>query len=357
MQTHDQLPTKEDLFPLLEKLFGFSSIQDLVLIVGGHLSKNFLLLVGGEKYFLKQYRYKLNPVIHQIKFAETFYSSKGVRVIMPLRDRFDRPAFFFNGNWFSLFPFIDKKAIEISQLTDDGLMTLANQLGVMHTAGKDAGKTTQSLLMWDKNRFNLDVCELEMKLESTDVQETTNMLIASVLEQKKKFVEKNIFALEDISLPFDTLLHGDLSYQNVFFSPDQKQIDYVFDFEKTARGPRAFELARSICINVFDDGWDDKRLEKATLFLRAYQEVAPITYEEFLIGLRAYLVLTAHQLWIEWKILFCGETKYIPLLRSHSIRINHLGDGIDTLATSIYGRQIGSHEFPPPSPLPPVSPL
>ena len=175
-----------------------------------------------------------------------------------------------------------------------------------------------------------------MRLEEGGISDAARSLIGRVIEQKKKFVSQNTFTPEKADVPFDTLLHGDYSYQNVFFSPDQVAIDYLFDFEKTCRGPRTFELARALFVDAFDDGWGEKNRERAAVFLRAYQQVNPITQEEFTLGIRMYLVHMAHQLWIEGKILFRDGNEYIPILQAHSYRVEHLFDDIESFAHALY---------------------
>lgn len=328
----------EELSARLQKLFGFGALSDIELITGGFLCQNFTLRIGAQRFFLKQYRHKLSQVVHQVKYAEELFAAHGVPVLSPLKDRFGRGAFYLDQNWYSLFPFIDRKAVTIQELTDVGRETLARQLAQMHTIGTSVKKSIQPLLLWDSDRFFLEVAELEMKLEEEGIADSVRSLISKVIEQKKKFVSQNTFTPENADVPFDTLLHGDYSYQNVFFSPDQDRIDYLFDFEKTCRGPRTFELARALFVDAFDDGWGEGNRERAAVFLRAYQEVNPLTQEEFTLGIRMYLVHVAHQLWIEGKILLRDGYDYLPILQAHSYHVEHLFDDLESFAHNLFKR-------------------
>ncbi|MFA4845227.1 MAG: phosphotransferase [Patescibacteria group bacterium] len=338
MSLHDQQPTQEELGAKLRVLFDLGPLEDMKLLAGGFLCQNFTLCIGPQRFFLKQYRHKLSQVVHQVKYAEDLFAHNGVPVLAPMRDRFGRSAFFLNRNWYSLFPYIDREAVSIQALTDIGRETLARQLGEMHHIGKSVKKSIQPLLLWDKERFFLEVVEFDMKLEQVDATEPVHALIRKVVEQKKKFVAQNTFTAEKADLPFDTLLHGDFSYQNVFFSPAQDHIDYLFDFEKACRGPRTFELARALFVDAFDDGWDDAHLDRAVVFLRSYLRVYPMSFHEFTMGIRMYLVHVAHQLWIEGKILFRDGKEYVPILRSHSYRVEHLYDDVESFARTLYQR-------------------
>ncbi|MBI4438000.1 phosphotransferase [Candidatus Uhrbacteria bacterium] len=340
MTWHDQQPDKGELSARLEKLFDLGALDDVELLVGGFLCQNFTLCIGAQRFFLKQYRHKLSQVVHQVKYAEELFASQGVPVLSPLKDRFNRGAFFFDHNWYSLFPFIDREAVTIQELTDVGRETLAGQLAAMHLIGRRVKKSIQPLLLWDKDRFFLEVAELEMRLEEVGVESPVHALIAKVIAQKKRFVEQNTFTPEAADLPFDTLLHGDFSYQNVFFSPAQDRIDYLFDFEKTCRGPRAFELARALFVDAFDDGWEEGHLKRAAIFLRRYLQTYPIPTEEFVLGVRMYLVHVAHQLWIEGKILLRDGKNYIPILQAHSYRVEHVLDDLESFARALYARAL-----------------
>ncbi len=336
MSVHDQQPTYEDLAAKLLTLFALEPVEDLELLTGGFLCQNFTLRVGAQRFFLKQYRHKLSQVVHQVKYAEELFATHGVPVLSPLKDRFGRGAFYLDRNWYSLFPYVDRHTLSIDELTNVGRETLAHQLASIHRIGRHVKKSIQPLLLWDRDRFFLEVAELEMKLEEVGSKDPAHVLIARVIEQKKKFVSHNTFTPEEADLPFDTLLHGDFSYQNVFFSPGQDCIDFIFDFEKTCRGPRAFELARAIFVDAFDDGWDESRLDRAVVFLRSYLRTFPMKSDEFTLGVRMYLVHLAHQLWIEGKILLRDGAEYIPILQAHSYRVEHLFDDLESFASSLY---------------------
>jgi Ser/Thr protein kinase RdoA (MazF antagonist) len=336
MSIHDLQPERGELSRRLEKLFALGPLSQMELLTGGFLCQNFTLRIGSQRFFLKQYRHKLSQVVHQVKYAEELFATHGIPVLSPLKDRFGRTAFFLDHNWYSLFPYVDRRAVTIGELTDVGRTTLARLLAQMHLIGKAVKKSIQPLLLWDRDRFFLEVAELEMELEERGIDDPTRALIAKVVAQKKKFVQENTFTAEKSDLPFDTLLHGDFSYQNVFFSPEQDRVEFIFDFEKTCRGPRAFELARALFVDAFDDGWGAVQKKRAVVFLARYLTHAPMPQKEFISGVRMYLVHVAHQLWIEGKILFRDGKDYVPILQAHSYRVAHIFDDMDVLAGSLW---------------------
>lgn len=335
------LPQYRELAKKVEDLFGLGSIDRMQLLQGGYLSKNFVVVSGQQKWFLKQYRHKISQLVHQIKFAERFFAQHGVPVILPISDAHGRPAFVHNQQWHSLFPFINRRTLDVGELTQAGRVTLARQLARMHELGAGCKMSVQPLSMWDKDLFSMEVAEIELKLVEVGTEDPVHALIAHIIEQKKRFVEQDRFTPEDVRLPFDTLLHGDFTYKNVFFSEDQSRIDHVFDFEKAVRAPQAFEVARAIFIHAFDDGWTDEHLYRAVEFLRAYRQSRPISLEDLTQGARMYLTHLAHLLWIENKVLLRGARDYVPLLRSHSHRVAHLFDDIETFVSDLYERASG----------------
>jgi len=307
------------------------------LLRGGYLCKNFIIETHADRFFLKQYRHKLSQVVSQIKFAESFFASQGAPVLLPMSDGYGRSAFLMGQNWYSLFPFHNAQTKNLSELGSREVRLLGEQLAQLHRAGAGISDQIQPLLLWDKNRFDLEVVEIERALNRQPRLNRIEQMIKQMLEKKKRFVS-NQDSCRGRTLPYDTLLHGDFGYQNVFFSEDGERIESIFDFEKTARGPRAYELARSLFVNCFEDGWEQKNIDLAVEFLTAYYKQYPLSLEEFQLGVCLYLTNLAHQTWVEGKVLLKKSLDYLDLLETHARRIDHLTDDIDALSVTIFQR-------------------
>lgn len=318
------------------ELFGFSIIGSYTLIHGGYMSQNFRVETDQGPFFLKQYRNRLNHVVHEIKMAETFFAAQGLPVITPIQDRHGRDMFWFDGHWLSLFPFVDGISPAFGMIKSTTAKSLGALLGKFHLAGKRSPfHHFQHLHLWDQRKFLMEKIELEDVLNQKTHRTELDELILTVLKIKEELVNERILDSSAIPLPYDHLLHGDLIYQNTFMAPDST-ISHVYDLEKTCIGPRAYELGRSLIINCFDDGLGDHQLSLARDFLQHYQSINPITYEEFSLGIRMYLVDLIHMTWIEAKYVIYGEKQQLELYRRHANRVLHMQEIMGNLADQIF---------------------
>ncbi|MBI5793517.1 phosphotransferase [Candidatus Uhrbacteria bacterium] len=320
----------------LKALFTIEDIRSFSFVHGGFMSQNFRLKTEQGDFFLKQYRNRLNHLLYEITTAEEFFSGHGLPIITPIKDHHGRSVFWFEGHWLSLFPFVDGRSPAYGKIDDRIIQSMGELLARFHLAGKQfPEKHFQWLRAWDKRKFFLEKVELIDLLKKKNPLSELDELMLTVLEKKSTFVEKNTLRPSDIPLPFDTLLHGDFIYQNVFVN-ERGLVTHVYDLEKTCMGPRAYEIGRSLMINCFDDGWEEKQYRLGNQFLRAYQEFFPLTYEEFALGIRMYATDVAHMTWIEAKYLIYQEKKLLELYTRHANRIQHTEEALEEMAESVY---------------------
>lgn len=319
-------------------LFGLNNVSDFSRMPSGYKCQNFRFSSGTEVFFLKQYRGRISHWVAEIKFAERFFSDAGLPVVRPMTDRFHRPMFFFEGEWWSLFPFISDVVPARGNISDRTIRSLGATLGAFHLAGEAVvNDQFQRLHVWDPTAFFMEVVELEEAIERrTDLSSELRGRLRETLARKRTFVERNTLKRFDIPLADSCFLHGDFIPQNVFIDASG-DVSGVFDFEKTTKGPRAYELARSLLITCFDDGWTPKHLARARQFLRAYQERFPITEAEFAEGVRMYMTHVAHMTWIEARILLKdGGEEHVGLFDAHARRIEHIGEDPQAFCDAVY---------------------
>lgn len=337
MTTHELFTPfdQERLNKKLDNLYGIGGVRDIFLVHGGYMSRNFRLETDRGVFFLKQYRNRISTVIHEIKYAEQFFAEQGLPVITPIVDRFSRPAFWFDENWYSVFPFVVGRSPRSEEMTESQAEALGAELARFHQAGvRFDQRHFQSLPLWDHRRFHLEYVELREALLNEPVRGSFGPRVLDMLERKRAFVESNRYQPRDMPLAYTCLLHGDFIPANVFM--DGNKVTHVYDLEKIAIGPRAYELARSLLITCFDGGWGEGRLATARAFLRGYQGVFPVLFDEFVSGTRAYAVSMLHMTWMEARLVFYGDLSFLPLYEHHARRVEMLQNDPQSLCERIF---------------------
>jgi len=181
----------------------------------------------------------------------------------------------------------------------------------------------------------MEFVELEKELQACVRPNDAERRMLEVLRLKSRMVERNDAHVDDFGLAFDCLLHGDFIYQNVFVD-GRGEITHLFDFEKTCVGPAAYELARSLFLNCFDDGWDDCNFEHGRDFLRAYRSERPISFDEFYAGARMYAISLFHMTWIEARSILYRNDDSAPLYERHATRVEMLSGDLRPLCERLF---------------------
>lgn len=313
----------EEKISRLGDVFGFDNINELTLLYEGYRSQNWLVRADNASYFLKAYN-RLGHVVHQITRAQRFFSENGIPVLLPIQDVHRRFAFPLDRGWFSMFPFVNGIKKSGDQLTDKNFYALGQFLASIHTSGSRANLSGYNQIhFWQHENFFWEYEDLIRIIKSRPSLTDMDRLVFDTLEEKRKIIEK--MQMETIQIPQQNhiLIHGDLIFQNIFW--DQlDNIASVFDFEKTCVAPRGYEVARSLMINCFEDGWGDVQFGRAHIFLDAYRQTSPISFEEFANGIRMYWMNMVHMTWLEIKYLVLHQNTFTSTYESHANRIRHL---------------------------------
>jgi Ser/Thr protein kinase RdoA (MazF antagonist) len=328
---------QERLLARITDLFGVGKCKSLMPLQGGYACQNFDATFEGGRFFLKQYRRHISDWLSEIKSSERFFASHGVPVILPLRDRLGRDAFWIDSNWYSLFPYVEGRVPKIGAMTDATVRSLARTLAHMHRVGLQvpSPRRYQPLHLWSADTFRLEFVELEQTLLKKPQRSPTDEYMLESLYRKRELVDANRLQPDDFPLPNDRLLHGDFIYQNTFIDA-AGDVTHVYDFEKTCHGPRAYDLARCLIINCFDDGWTPANYARARTFLSAYRDMYPIGFDEFTYGVAMYVTHIAHLCWIEAKYILYDSTFYMDMHQAHMKRLSEIGGDFHGFAAKVF---------------------
>ena len=319
---------------ILKDDFGITDIQDYKRVPLGMMCNNFSFISSGKKYFLKQYRRREGISLYDVKASEALFSENGFPVILPELNKEGEGTFKIKDDWWSLFPFIDGYSPTADTLNPNILAYMGKMLASIHEIStRKIDYPFKKMPFWNTGAFLKQVQKVEeaaSKMVLTDV-EAMSLLTLTI---QKDYVEKNRPQPDHFFVRRESLLHGDFIYQNVFIENDK--IIYLYDFERTGLGPRAFELARSLFLNCFDDGWNEKNYEFARILLCAYQTIYPIKKAELLKGAQMYVADFMHTSWMETKVIIEKSKLHSRLVEPAHKRVKHFVEGVDSIIDTIF---------------------
>ncbi len=302
-------------------LFDFRDIGMFTMIHGGYMSQNFRVETDRGPFFLKQYRNRLNTVIHEIKTAEQFFANQGLPVILPIQERYGREAFWNSGHWYSLFPFIDGLSPKDGQITRTQIISMAQMLARFHETGHQfTYRPFQLLRVGNARKFLLERIELIRILEKRKPWSDIDEAIFDLLSFKDRIIQTIHAVPTDFGMTFNCLLHGDFQYNNLFLD-ENGQVTYVYDLERASLGTPAYEVARSAIINCFDTGWDEAQYNLAREHIAAYREHQSMTFEAYEQAVRFYAFNVVFTTWIEARYLIYGIGSQLAVYERHIKRV------------------------------------
>lgn len=305
----------------LKDLFGFQNVLSFEFVHGGYMSQNFRVDTDRGTFFLKQYRNRINTIIHEIKEAEVYFASQGIPIIVPVCDRYAREAFWFHGYWFSLFPFIYGKSPAATEMNSTLIQNLARTLATIHLKGETFSELPFQLLrLGTPRKFHFEQVELIRILERRKQKTALEERMTQLLQQKELYIRSVKVKPRDVPLTYDRLLHGDYQYYNVF-ADEKNVITHIYDLERACLGPTEYEVARSLMLNCFDDGWEERNFTQAKEYLSAYRAEHPLSLEGFQHGMHLYAYNILHMTWIEARYLIFGVDTQLDLFARHADRV------------------------------------
>ncbi|KKW33156.1 MAG: hypothetical protein UY76_C0008G0029 [Candidatus Uhrbacteria bacterium GW2011_GWA2_52_8d] len=285
------------------------------------MSQNFRVETDKGTYFLKQYRNRINTNIYEIKEAEAFFASGGIQIISPIKDRYEREAFWDGEHWFSLFPFIFSQSPIATKMNLTLVGNLARTLSRIHLVGQSFPKLPFQLLrIGTERKFHLEQVELLRILQGHKQKTALEERMMDILRKKAVYKRDVIIQPQDLLLSYDRLLHGDYQYTNVFIDQTD-EVTHVYDLERACLGPTEYEVVRSLMLNCFDDGWKPRNFSHARHYLNEYRSNHPLSFDLFRQAMHLYAYNILHMTWIEARYLVFGIDTQLDLFNRHADRV------------------------------------
>jgi Ser/Thr protein kinase RdoA (MazF antagonist) len=297
------IPALQEITSLFEREFDYGRAERVEVVTTGYLSSNWIIHTPENIFFLKKYRSKFSPkeilAIHEVM---RLFEAEGIPTINPLPTRNEQTVLGYNNGLYSLFPYVSGNSIRRDELEAVHLAALGTMLALIHDKGTLLPHPRDLAIFngWDRTLFLEHINEIKKIQSAKPDLDEFDRAVHEAIEYKLSHIFGDLRLPEDFFFSEYVVMHGDFHEQNVFFD-DQALITHVFDWEKTAYGPRAFEFVRSlylICIAA-DNINAEQAFARAKIFFDAYQKRLPITEEEFRTAVEFYYVDQFYSIWIE----------------------------------------------------------
>ncbi|HBI17664.1 MAG: hypothetical protein UR60_C0006G0035 [Candidatus Moranbacteria bacterium GW2011_GWF2_34_56] len=177
-------------------------VEFLSVVNKGFLSENYILKNKHKKFFLKKYRpfglARLKEV-HQVK---KFFNNQKIPVIMPLKTESNKTFFKFKNNYFSLFPFIDKRQVDVNKINKKELESFVELLVKIHLLSKDncPKLVKERGLSWDKKISLEKSINILNIIEKNKTKTAFDREVKKYLTKKIKLINENKIKYKDLGL-------------------------------------------------------------------------------------------------------------------------------------------------------------
>ena len=262
----------------------------------------------------------------------------GIPVVLPIKDKFGETFFEDNGQFYSLFPFVEGRSYSRENVTETALASAGALLARIHLLSRDGlpGIYLDKELKGDGSKFAQEAEKIRIDLAEKEDLDKFDKEVLKAIHEKGKLLAESKIDENGLDLGKEHLIHGDYKLGNVFFDQDD-QVKHLFDTEKTAICPRTFELARSLDLICFNEGFEKINFTKAKIFLRAYNVVYPVLADELADAFRLLYVRKVRSLWVP-KEYYKGNTRVAKILKAETFVTQYWAKHLDEFV----GRVISS---------------
>jgi Ser/Thr protein kinase RdoA (MazF antagonist) len=311
------------------------SVSSSEKVAKGFLSDNYFLSDSTKRFFLKKYRFDSPNRIVEVHSSKKYFANGGIPVILPIALSNGNTFFEYDGAYYALFPFVDGKHIERSELTEASIISLGQMLGKIHLLGKGSKLIIDDRFkIKNEEKTSKEIEDILVKISEISQLDDFDKVALEDIQMKKELLLKNSITFENFGLSCDHLIHGDYLDHNVFFDEDDN-VKWVFDFEKTNYSPRTYEIFRSMVYGLLSADVTEADLENARKYIDAYSSVYPISKDEMKRGLQLYFVKTIRGFWVESEHYLKGNTRVDHFLFDDYKKIKYLSKNLDSLIDTL----------------------
>lgn len=313
-----------------------AKVEFLSVVKKGFLSENYILKNKQQKFFLKKYRNFGLGRLRETHKVKKFFNNSGIPAIMPMSAKDNKTFFKFKDDYFSLFPFIDGREIDVNKLSDKEMEALAQLLAKIHLLSKDKCPKIikERSFNWDKKESLQKSKDILKLIKNKKIKSVFDKKVIKYLIQKINLIEKNKISYPDLRLKNDHLIHGDFHEDNIFF--DKKgDIMGIFDWEKANQSPRVLELVRAMWFLCFYDKYNKSSFQRAQVFLIKYNEIYPLNKSELAVGLKAWYLNQLHSMWVVDEIYLKNNKRVKILMNSYINFLNYQSKNLEKFINRI----------------------
>ncbi|EKE20677.1 MAG: hypothetical protein ACD_7C00505G0004 [uncultured bacterium] len=299
-------------------------VEFLSVVEKGFLSENYILKNKHKKFFLKKYRSIGLERLKETHAIKKFFSENGIPVVMPIYTNAKKTFFLWDGAYYSLFPFVDGKQINVDKLNKKEIESCAELLAKIHlvTENKCPKLVKERSFGWDKKDSLKRAKYVVNLIKNKKVQSAFDKKVIKYLLQKIELIGKNKIRYQELGLKNNHLIHGDFHEDNIFF--DKKGgIIGIFDWEKNNQSPRVLELVRAMWFLCFYDRYDGSAFKRAQIFLSKYNNVYPISKDELRRGIIAWHLNQLHSMWVVDEVYLKSNKRVKILMNSYINFLNY----------------------------------
>lgn len=291
------------------------SVKYISKIRKGYLTSNFIIGDNKKKYFLKQY-IDDEERIKKTHKAKRFFFQKEIPVIMPMENKDGRTYFCLNDKCYALFPFIEERQFQRLRMNKAALESAGYVLAKIHLATRNK-KPKISLLKrnspWDKNDSLKKILKIKKLILGKDKKKKLDKEALKLIKIKEDIIKNDKVKWKELKLGKDHIIHGDFHEANIFFDKAGK-VKHIFDWECVSYAPRTMEIARVLKLMCFNGRFTKKNYSNASIFLKAYNKIYPISVGELGAGVKSEYIRQAHSLWALDEYYLKGNKKIYKFL-------------------------------------------